>query len=220
MTAPRRRSGQPSNWTPGCSRLRSARSPCAWPPRARSPRRSGTYTEAVQWFAATGMPRQADPGRLGAGHQPRHPAVDGMAARPLQPRVRQQPVPGPAAVLQMAGRRGPAARSDGVAPVVKTGTYFRSVLRSTPRLCDISFSDLPACQCTSISATSITSNVLLAIGPPSQTGGKVAPSRWPGPPRHARRPHGELRDRGGELHDRQPLRAGELHDRRQVAAQV
>src|SRR5271169_6129325 len=43
----------------------------------------------------------------------------------------------------------------------------------------------------SISVTSITSNVLLAIGlPPSQTGGKVAPSRWPGPSRHARHPHG------------------------------
>jgi hypothetical protein len=27
-------------------------------------------------------------------------------------------------------------------------------------------------------------------------GRKVAPSRWPGPPRHARHPHGELRERG------------------------
>ena len=53
-------------------------------------------------------------------------------------------------------------------------TYLRIVLRSTPRLCDISFSDLPACQCTSISVTSITSNVLLAISlPPSQTGGRL-----------------------------------------------
>src|ERR1700744_6495410 len=101
-------------------------------------------------------------------------------------------------------------------PATAGAMYLRIVLRSTPRLCDISFSDLPACQCTSISVTSITSNVLLAIGPPSQTGGKVSPSRWPGPPRHARAPHGELRDRGGELRDRQPLRAGELHDRRQA----
>ena len=30
-------------------------------------------------------------------------------------------------------------------------------------------------------------------------------------------PHGELRDRGGELRDRYPLRAGELHERRQLA---
>jgi hypothetical protein len=33
----------------------------------------------------------------------------------------------------------------------------------------------------------------LRYRPPSQTGGRVAPSRWPGPPRHARAPHGELR---------------------------
>ena len=51
-------------------------------------------------------------------------------------------------------------------------------------------------------------------------GRKVAPSRWPGPPRHARHPHGELRDRGGELRDRQPLRTGELHDRRQRSTQI
>src|SRR5216683_5259988 len=98
--------------------------------------------------------------------------------------------------------------------------YLRSVLRSTPSEPAISLSDRPACQCTSISATSITSNVLLAIGPPSQTGGKIAPSRRPGPPRHTRRPHGELRDRGGELRDRYPLRAGELHERRHRALVV
>ena len=33
-------------------------------------------------------------------------------------------------------------------------------------------------------------------------------------------PHGELRDRGGELRDRQPLRTGELHDRRHQAVVV
>src|SRR5271170_5306020 len=107
----------------------------------------------------------------------------------------------------------------GTMPAATAGaTYLRIVLRSTPSEPDISFSDLPACQCTSISVTSITSNVLLAIGPPSSTGGKVAPSRWPGPPRHARAPHGELRDRGGELRDRYTLRAGELHDRRHIEA--
>ena len=46
-------------------------------------------------------------------------------------------------------------------------------------------------------------------------GRKVAPSRWPGPPRHASHPHGELRERGGELRERQPLRPGELRERRQ-----
>ncbi len=53
------------------------------------------------------------PGHLGAGRQPRHPAVDGAAARPVQQRLRQQPVPRLAAVLQMAGRRRRAARPDG-----------------------------------------------------------------------------------------------------------
>ena len=73
-----------------------------------------------------------------------------------------------------------------------------------------SFFDRPACQCIKISVTSITSNVLLAIGLPSSVpdGRKVAPSRWPGPPRHARHPHGELRERGGELRERQPLKPG------------
>src|ERR1700722_17470333 len=54
-----------------------------------------TYTEAVRWFAATFLPGPA--GQLGAGRQLRHPAVDGVAAGPLQQRLRQQPVPRPAA---------------------------------------------------------------------------------------------------------------------------
>ncbi len=60
-------------------------------------------------------------------------------------------------------------------PAASAGAmYFRSVLRSTPRLSAISFFDRPACQCIKISVTSITSNVLLAISPPSsQTGGRL-----------------------------------------------
>ena len=61
-------------------------------------------------------------------------------------------------------------------PAASAGArYFRSVLRSTPRLSAISFFDRPACQCIKISVTSITSNVLLAIGPPSpsRTGGRL-----------------------------------------------
>jgi len=38
---------------PAASRLRSARSGCTWPLRARQPRRYAPYTEAVQWFAAS-----------------------------------------------------------------------------------------------------------------------------------------------------------------------
>jgi hypothetical protein len=46
-------------------------------------------------------------------------------------------------------------------------TYFRVVLRSTPRLCAISLLFRPACQWTRISMMSTTSKVLLAIGSPA-----------------------------------------------------
>src|ERR1035441_768304 len=47
-------------------------------------------------------------------------------------------------------------------PEAETGTVpAREVMRLP-----VALSDRPACQCTSISSTSITSNVLLAIGPP------------------------------------------------------
>jgi hypothetical protein len=65
----------------------------------------------------------AQPGRkdqLGPGGRPRHPAVDGAPAGSVQQRVRQHPVPGAAAVLQVARRRGrlpqpddPAAGAEG-----------------------------------------------------------------------------------------------------------
>ena len=72
-------------------------------------------------------------GELGAGRQPRDPAVDGMAARPLQRRVRQQPVPGPQQFFKwlaaedelpdpMAGRAPPrvTGKEFGLAPVEPT----------------------------------------------------------------------------------------------------
>src|SRR5215471_8808114 len=68
------------------------------------------------------------------------------------------------------------AQPPGTMPAASAGAmYFRSVLRSTPRLCAIWFFDRPACQCIKISVTSITSNVLLAIGLPSwsRTGGRL-----------------------------------------------
>src|SRR5215467_4510783 len=59
----------------------------------------------------------------------------------------------------------------GAMPAASAGAmYFRSVLRSTPKLAAIWFFDRPACQCIKISVTSITSNVLLAIGPRPRTG--------------------------------------------------
>ena len=47
--------------------------------------------------------------------------------------------------------------------------YLRTVLRSTPKLDAMSACERPACQCTKISVTSITSKVLLATGSPALT---------------------------------------------------
>ena len=72
-----------------------------------------TYTEAVQWFAAARL--LAGAGRTSweeVGKQDVQ-RVDRRAAGPLQRRVRQQPVPCPAAVLQVAGRRGRDPGPDG-----------------------------------------------------------------------------------------------------------
>ena len=56
--------------------------------------------------------------------------------------------------------------------------YLRTVFRDNPRLPAISFFDRPACQCVKISQISITSNVLLAIGPPvPATRGMILTSR-------------------------------------------
>src|ERR1700728_410296 len=64
----------------------------------KAPKTVRTYTEAVAWFAAAHLiPHQLY--QVGAGGQPRCAAVAGAPADPLQRRVRQQPVPGPAAVL-------------------------------------------------------------------------------------------------------------------------
>ena len=111
MTAQESRSRQPKQLDAGMFQAEISSFALRLAAEGKAAKTIRTYTEAVQWFAATGLPRR--PGRLGAGHRLRHPAVDGVAAGPLQHRVRQQPVPRPAAVLQMAGRRGPAARPDG-----------------------------------------------------------------------------------------------------------
>ena len=59
MTTPRPRSGSPSSWTPGYSRLRSARSPCDLAAEGKAAKTIQTYTEAVRWFAATCLPGHA-----------------------------------------------------------------------------------------------------------------------------------------------------------------
>ena len=69
--------------------------------------------------------------QVGAGGRAGHRTVDGAPAGAVQPRLRQQPVPRPAAVLQVVGRRGrtprPMARlhppkvTDKLVPVFTSG---------------------------------------------------------------------------------------------------
>src|SRR5260370_26193166 len=73
------------------------------------------YTEAVQRFAADPPAVRYLLGQMGSGQRARHRTVDGTAAGPLQPGLRQQPVPRPAAVLQVAGRGRRVPRPDGPA---------------------------------------------------------------------------------------------------------
>ena len=57
------------------------------------------------------------------------------------------------------------AAPPGTIPAAIAGAvYLRTVLRSTPKLSATCACERPACQCTKISVTSITSNVLLATG--------------------------------------------------------
>src|SRR6185312_12747436 len=89
----------------------------------------------------------------------------------------------------------------GAIPAATAGAvYLRRVLRSTPRLVASSFCDRPAYQWVKISITSITSKLLLAnVHAPSLAAGHRGRSFWSSTgqtrDRHARRPHGELRDR-------------------------
>src|SRR2546430_7441217 len=108
----------------------------------------------------------------------------------------------------------------GAMPAATAGArYLRIVLRSTPNDTDTSLIERPAYQWMKISVTSTTSNVLLAIGSLTRhpdEGGLFLIARTT-TRRHARHPHGELRERpGGELRERQTATAGELRERRQL----
>ena len=70
--------------------------------------------------------------------------------------------------------------------------YLRTVFRDSPRLPAISFFDRPACQWVKISQISITSNVLLAIGPSRlKDEGNDPHLPTTRPTRHARPDHGQ-----------------------------
>src|SRR6185312_6546484 len=102
MTAPRPRSRQPKQLDAGIFQAEISSFALRLAAEGKAAKTIRIYTEAVQWFAAA-LSGQAGRAGWDRGHQPRRPAVDGVAAGRLQRRLCQQPVPGPAAVLQMAG---------------------------------------------------------------------------------------------------------------------
>jgi hypothetical protein len=106
--------------------------------------------------------------------------------------------------LRPTAPRSPAARPASPGRL-RGGDVLRAiVLRSTPRLCAISLLFRPACQWTRISMMSTTSKVLLAIGlpPDARIGRNAALALMARSSPTRSRPHGELRDRAGELRDR------------------
>src|SRR6266516_5383876 len=78
-----------------------------------------TYTEAVAWFAAAHLIPPHRSHQVGPGSRARCAAVAGVPAGPVQRCLRQQPVPGAAAVLPVAGGRGRPPGSDG--PAARAG---------------------------------------------------------------------------------------------------
>ena len=111
-----------------------------------------------------------------------------------------RPAPGTTPAPAPPTPPGSTGGPPGAIPAATAGAmYLRIVLRSTSRL----GGDLAAATGPHASGPRSRSHrprrtfSSPSAPPPSQTGGKAAPSRWPGPPRHARRPHGELRERVG-----------------------
>jgi hypothetical protein len=87
MTAPRPRSSrQPKQLDAGIFQAEISSFALRLAAEGKAAKTIRTYTEAVQWFAAARLPGR---GQLGAGGQAGHPAVDGVAAGPVQQRLRQ-----------------------------------------------------------------------------------------------------------------------------------
>src|SRR5450755_2409175 len=98
---------------PGRSRQTSDRSGCTWRPRGRRRGRSGTTPRQC---GGSPLPTcSGRPVRPAGSRQAGYRAVDGVPAEWVQCRVRQRPVPGAAAVLQVVGRGGGTSRPDGQA---------------------------------------------------------------------------------------------------------
>ena len=129
MTAPQSRSRQPKLLDAGCLQPEISSFRLHLAAEGKAARTVRTYTEAVQWFAAARLRREA--GRAGweEVRQAGRAGVDGLAAGPVQRRVRQQPVPRPAAVLQVARRRGGDPGPDGRAEAAARPGQARPGLR-------------------------------------------------------------------------------------------
>ena len=110
MTTPRPRSRQPKQLDAGIFQAEISSFALRLAAEGKAAKTIRTYTEAVQWFAAAGLPSRASWEQVGSQDIQRWMAwlLDRYSAR-----LRQQPVPCLAAVLQMAGRRRRAARPDG-----------------------------------------------------------------------------------------------------------
>jgi hypothetical protein len=92
----------------GYSSQRSARSGLPWRPRVRPPRRCGTIPRRSSGSPPhTCYPTPSGPG--GNRSAGRTSSGGWYGCWPVQRLLRQQPIPGPAAVLQVVGRGGGAA---------------------------------------------------------------------------------------------------------------
>jgi hypothetical protein len=90
MTAQEPRSRQPKQLDAGTFQAEISSFALRLAAEGKAVKTIRTYTEAVQWFAAARLPGRASWEQVGS--QPGHPAVDDLAAGPLQQRLRQQPV--------------------------------------------------------------------------------------------------------------------------------
>src|SRR5437773_11127356 len=97
MTAPRPRSRQPKQLDAGILQAEINSFALRLAAEGKAAKTIRTYTEAVQWFAAKGLSGRAG---LGSWEQVSSRDVQRWMAWLLQRRLRQQPVPCPAAVLQ------------------------------------------------------------------------------------------------------------------------
>jgi hypothetical protein len=113
MTAPRPRNRQARQLDAGMFQAEISSFRLHLAAEGKSARTIQTYTEAAAWFAGEWLAGRTS--RTMWAQVGRRDVQEWMAYLPgaVQHRVREQPVPGPAAVLQMARGGGGPARPDG-----------------------------------------------------------------------------------------------------------